>query len=86
MVNNEQIVLFNAFETLCFPQCITNMSQVYFLSVHVRKSCKYINFAVRSTFTQVDELLCACALNRRSAIILSANMHFMIAVTVKGLL
>ncbi len=41
-------VLFNAFETLCFPQCITDMSQVYFPSVNVRKSCKYIHLAVRS--------------------------------------
>ncbi len=40
-------MLFNAFETLCFPQCITDMSQVYFSSVNVRKSCKYIHFAVR---------------------------------------
>ncbi len=40
-------MLFNAFETLCFPQCITDMSLVYFSSVNVRKSCKYINFAVR---------------------------------------
>ncbi len=35
-------VLFNAFETLCFPQCITDTSQVYSSSVDVRKSCKYI--------------------------------------------
>ncbi len=41
-------MLFNAFETLCFPQCITDTSQVYFSSVNVRKSCKYIHFAVRS--------------------------------------
>ncbi len=41
-------VLFNAFETLCFPQCITDMSQVYFSSVNVRKTCKHIHFAVRS--------------------------------------
>ncbi len=27
-------MLFNAFETLCFPQCITEMSQVYFSSVN----------------------------------------------------
>ncbi len=42
------IVLFNAFETLCFPQCITDTSQVNFSSVNVRKPCKYIHFAVRS--------------------------------------
>ncbi len=59
--------LVNAFETFCFPQCITDMSQVYFSSVNVRKSCKYINFAVRSGLTE-------------------SNMHFMIAVTVNGLL
>ncbi len=41
-------VLFNAFETLSFPQCVTDMSQVYFSSVNVRKSCKHIYFAVRS--------------------------------------
>ncbi len=28
-------VLFNAFKTFCFPQCITDMSQVYFSSVNV---------------------------------------------------
>ncbi len=39
-------VLFNAFEKLCFPHCITETSQVYFLNV--RNSCKYIHFAVRS--------------------------------------
>ncbi len=41
-------VLFNAFETLCFPH--VDMSQVYFSSVNVRKSCKYqyIHFAVGS--------------------------------------
>ncbi len=33
-------VLFNALETLCIPQ--------YIFSVNVRKSCKYIHFAVRS--------------------------------------
>ncbi len=27
---------------LCFPQCITDMSQVYSSSLNVRKSCKYI--------------------------------------------
>ncbi len=32
-------VLFNAFETFCFPHCVTDMSQVYFSSVNVRKSC-----------------------------------------------
>ncbi len=47
-------VLFNAFETFCFPQCITDMSRVYFSSVHFRKSCKYIHFAVRSGLMQVD--------------------------------
>ncbi len=57
-------VLFNAFETFCFPQCITDMSRVYFSSVNVRKSCKYIHFAVRSGLTRVDERY--CALNRRS--------------------
>ncbi len=36
-------VLFNAFEMLCFPQCITDMPQIYCLSVNVIKSCKYIN-------------------------------------------
>ncbi len=42
-------VLLNAFEILCFPQGITDKSQVYiFLSVNVRKSCKHIHFAVRS--------------------------------------
>ncbi len=41
-------VLFNAFETLCFPQSITDMSQVYSPSANVRKSCKYFHFAVRS--------------------------------------
>ncbi len=41
-------VMFNAFETLCFPQCITDTSQVYFSSVNVRQLCKYIHFAVRS--------------------------------------
>ncbi len=41
-------VLFNALETLCFPQCITDMSRLYFPSVNVRKSCKYIHFAVMS--------------------------------------
>ncbi len=68
-------VLFNAFETFCFPQCITDMSRVYFSSVNVRKSCKYIHFAVRSGLTRVDE--------RNNS---ESNMHFMIAVTVKGLL
>ncbi len=29
-------VLFNAFET-CFPQCITDMSRVYFSSVNYKK-------------------------------------------------
>ncbi len=28
-------VLFNAFETFCFPQCITEMPRVYFSSVNV---------------------------------------------------
>ncbi len=37
-------MLFNAFYTLCFPQCITEMSRLYFSSVTVRKSCKYIYF------------------------------------------
>ncbi len=41
-------VLFNAFETLRFPQCITDMSQVYFSSINVRKSLKHIHFAVVS--------------------------------------
>ncbi len=41
-------VPFNAFETLCFPQCITDMLQVHFSSVNVRKSYKYIHFGVRS--------------------------------------
>ncbi len=50
-------VLFNAFEKFCFPQCITDMTRVYFPSVNVRKPCKYIYFAVRSGFTWVDELL-----------------------------
>ncbi len=49
-------VLFNAFETLCFFQCITDISRVYFSSVNVRKSCKYIHFAVRSG--QVNERCC----------------------------
>ncbi len=40
-------VLLNAFETLYFPQCITDMSQVYFSSVNVRKLCKHIYFTVR---------------------------------------
>ncbi len=75
--------LFNAFEMLCFPQCITDMSRVYFSSVDLRKSCKYIHFAVRSGLTRVDEQLCACALNRYNS---ESNMHFMIVVTVKGLL
>ncbi len=30
-------VLFNAFETLCFPQSITDMSRVYFSSVNYKK-------------------------------------------------
>ncbi len=41
-------VLFYVFETLCFPQCITDMSQLYSSSVNVRKLCKYIHFTVRS--------------------------------------
>ncbi len=32
------VVLFNAFETLCFPQCITDTSRAYFSSVNVTKS------------------------------------------------
>ncbi len=39
-------VLFNAFETMCFPQCITDLPRVYFLPVKVRKSGKYINFCI----------------------------------------
>ncbi len=50
-------VLFNAFETFCFPQYITDMSQVYCSSVNVRKSCIYIHFAVRSGLAQVVDLL-----------------------------
>ncbi len=72
-------VLFNAFETFCFPQCITDMSRVYFSSVNVRKSCKYIHFAVRSGLTRVDERYCALKQTE-------LNRHFMIAVTEKGLL
>ncbi len=54
-------VLFNAFEKFCFPQCITDMSRVYFSSVNVRKSCKYINFAVKNGLKRVDERCCAHA-------------------------
>ncbi len=68
-------MLFNAFETFCFPQCIADMSQVYFSSVNVRKSGKYIHFAVRSGRAKQTE--------RNNS---ESNMHFMIAVTVKGLL
>ncbi len=39
-------VLFNAFETLCAPQCITDMSHLIMFIVNVRKSCKHV--AVRS--------------------------------------
>ncbi len=35
-------VLFNAFETLCFPQCITDMSKVYFSSVFVKVMQTYL--------------------------------------------
>ncbi len=67
-------VLFNAFETLCFPQCITDKLRVYFLSVNVRKSCKYIHFAVRSG----RALLRAKQTERNNS---ESNMRFMIAVT-----
>ncbi len=33
------------------------MSRVYFSSVNIRKSCKYIQFTVRGGLTRVDELL-----------------------------
>ncbi len=59
------------------------MSRVYFSSVNVRKSCKYINFAVRSGLTRVDELLRATQTERNNS---ESNINFMIAVTVKGLL
>ncbi len=54
-----------------FPQCITDISQVYFPSVNVRKSCKYIHFAAKSGLSRVDKLLRTCVLNRQSAIILN---------------
>ncbi len=41
-------VLFNAFETLCAPQCITDMSHLIMFIVNVRKSCKHIHVSVRS--------------------------------------
>ncbi len=78
-------VLFNAFQTFCFPQCITDMLRVYFESVDVKESCKYIYFAVRSGLTRVDELLRMRAkqMERNNS---ESNMHFMIAVTVNRLL
>ncbi len=77
-------VLFNALETLCFPHCITDMSQVYFSSVNVRKLCKYINFAVRRGLMRVDQLrMCSKQTERNYS---ESNIHFMIAVAVKGLL
>ncbi len=48
-------VLFNAFETLCFPQCITDMARIYCSSVNVKKSC------ILLLGVGVDELLRACA-------------------------
>ncbi len=48
---------FNAFETLCFPQYITDMSRVYFSSVNARKSCKYIHFAVRSGLVSASDVM-----------------------------
>ncbi len=64
-------VPFNAFKTFCFPH-VTSI----FSSVNVRKSCKYINFAVRSGLTDGR-------MERNNS---ESNMHFMIVVTVMGLL
>ncbi len=57
-------VRFNAFEMLCSPQCITDMSRVYFLSVNIRKSCKYVHLAVGSGRVTQEQR----ALNRPSVI------------------
>ncbi len=79
-------VLFNAFETLCIPQCMIDMSQEYFSSANVWKSCKYIHFAVRSGLMRVDEGCCGMRAKQMERNNSESNMHFMIAVTVKGLL
>ncbi len=44
-------VLFNAFETLCFPTCITDTSRVAYIFLSINdagKSCKYIHFTVKT--------------------------------------
>ncbi len=51
-------VLFNAFETLCFPQCITDMARIYCSSLNVKKSCKFIHFAVRSGRGRAAACMC----------------------------
>ncbi len=74
-------VLFNAFEKFCFPQCISDMSRVYFICVNVRQSYKYINIAIRlSKWTSATN---AKQTERNNS---ESNRHFMIAVIVKGLL
>ncbi len=53
-------VLFNAFETLCFPQCKTDMSQVNFSSVKVMQIYQFC-CQDWARHMQVNERCCAHA-------------------------
>ncbi len=55
------------------PRCITDMSQVYFSSVKVRKSCKYIHSAVGEAYVNERSLLRTKQMERNNS---ESNMHF----------
>ncbi len=77
-------MLCNAFEKFCFPPCINDMSQIYFSSLNFRKPCKYIYILQSEVglYASGRALLHAKQTEHNNS---ESNMHFMIAITVKGL-
>ncbi len=69
-----------------FPQRITDMSRVYFSSVNVIKSCKYINFVCQEWNYTSIRAAARMRAKQTECNHSESNMQFMIAVTVKGLL